>query len=163
MDDDELDTEWIDNEAQKEEEYDDFYRSTVNKVSVTLLYVSNDNVVQHIKRNKQALENGILNRSMIVDIVKKNRMLSNTNYSLYALLKYNFNVDSSMIINGILGDETDYCEIITHIDDIFFDKTIEYFQSLNDIIIVLKPRERKSLTKKVFISTKKKKRRTRKR
>ncbi len=161
----ELDTEWLDEQTNIEKQYDQFYNETVSHVKATVVFVDDSNRVTHIKRNRLSLENSILRRSKIVDIVRDNRKLNNTIYSLYAVLQFNYNISPDRVIQGKLGTGEEFFHVIKHIGDIYFDKTIPIFSSLNDITLVLKPKTKKTnQTKRVYLSNSKpKKRKTRKR
>ncbi len=159
-----LDTEWLDEQANIEEQYDQFYNDVVSDVNATVIFIDEANNISHIKRDKLSLEDGILRRSKIVDLVRVNRKLNSTTYSLYAVLQFNYNISPDRVIQGKLGTGEEFFRVIKHIGDIYFDKTIPILSALNDITLVLKPKTRKTnQTKRVYLSnTKTKKRKTRK-
>ena len=163
----ELDTDWIDfeNKIAQENKYDTFYRTSVNEVKATFIFVDKDNTVIHMKRENVKINSGIFKRIKIVDLIRKYRKLNNQTYSLYALLQYNYSISPDRVLQNRLGDRDEFFKVITHIQDVFFEKTIDYFNSINDLIFVMKPmRSSQSQTKKIYItaSKKKRKRKTRK-
>ena len=161
---DELDTEWFEKQIEIEKKYDNFYNTSVDNVKATIVYVDENNTVSCIKREKVSINNGIFPRSKIVDLVKNYRKLNNDTYSLYAILQFNYDVTPDRVIDGKIGIGDEFFNIITHIQDVYFNKTIDMFKDLNDLTIVMKPKSNnRNLTKRVYLTTKKKRRKTRKR
>ena len=161
---DELDTEWFEKQIEIEKKYDNFYNTSVDNVKATIVYVDENNTVSCIKREKVSINNGIFPRSKIVDLVKNYRKLNNDTYSLYAILQFNYDVTPDRVIDGKIGIGDEFFNIITHIQDVYFNKTIDMFKDLNDLTIVMKPKSNnRNLTKRVYLTAKKKRRKTRKR
>lgn len=161
---DELDTEWFEKQIEIEKKYDNFYNTSVDNVKATIVYVDENNTVSCIKREKVSINNGIFPRSKIVDLVKNYRKLNNDTYSLYAILQFNYDISPDRVIDGKLGIGDEFFNIITHIQDVYFNKTINMFKDLNDLTIVMKPKSNnRNLTKRVYLTAKKKRRKTRKR
>ena len=161
---DELDTEWFEKQIEIEKKYDNFYNTSVDNVKATIVYVDENNTVSCIKREKVSINNGIFPRSKIVDLVKNYRKLNNDTYSLYAILQFNYDISPDRVIDGKLGIGDEFFNIITHIQDVYFNKTIDMFKDLNDLTIVMKPKSNnRNLTKRVYLTAKKKRRKTRKR
>jgi len=161
---DELDTEWFEKQIEIEKKYDNFYNTSVDNVKATIVYVNENNTVSCIKREKVSINNGIFPRSKIVDLVKNYRKLNNDTYSLYAILQFNYDVSPDRVIDGKIGIGDEFFNIITHIQDVYFNKTIDMFKDLNDLTIVMKPKSNnRNLTKRVYLTAKKKRRKTRKR
>ena len=161
---DELDTEWFEKQIEIEKKYDNFYNISVDNVKATIVYVDENNTVSCIKREKVSINDGVFPRSKIVDLVKNYRKLNNDTYSLYAILQFNYDISPDRVIDGKLGIGDDFFNIITHIQDVYFNKTINMFKDLNDLTIVMKPKSNnRTLTKRVYLTAKKKRRKTRKR
>ena len=160
----ELDTDWFNKQLEIEEQYDNFYNTSVDNVKATIIYIDENNTMSCIKREKVHINNGVFPRSKIVELVKKYRKLNNDTYSLYAILQFNYDISPDRVIDGKLGIGDEFFNIITHIQDVYFNKTINNFKDLNDLTIVMKPKSNnRNLTKRVYLTAKKKRRKTRKR
>ena len=162
----ELDTTWFDEQMNIEKNYDDFYNNDATNVKATVMFVDENNTLVHIKRQKVKISNGTFTRAKIVEIVRNNRKLNAVKYNLYALLQFNYTISPDRVLQGKLGTGEEFFEVITHIQDVFFDKTISILEDLNDLTFVMKVKQSSSrnLTKKVYLTTtsKKKRRKTRK-
>ena len=156
---DELDISWFKNQEIIEKKYDDFYKINFSYLSIKFLYVKNDELI-YIKRIKYNLNNNILTKNELINIFSKNRILNNEMYSLFGLLKYNITVSPEEILKFKDISKHNYNEILTHIDDIYFEKSIKYLSSINELFIILKPKSILNLTKKIKITNKKTKRKS---
>ena len=156
---DELDISWFKNHEIIEKKYDNFYKINLSNLNIKFLYVKNDELV-YVKNLKYNLNNNTLSKNELINIFSKNRVLNKEIYSLFGLLKYNITISPEEILkfhyNNI--EKNNYSEIITHIDDIYFEKTIKYLCPLNELFIILKPKSILNLTKKIKITNKKTKR-----
>tara|TARA_A100001011_G_C14317247_1_gene848564 strand:+ start:488 stop:979 length:492 start_codon:yes stop_codon:yes gene_type:complete len=162
--DNELDTDWFDKQMNIEKHYDDFYNSCVKNVNATMIFINENNTVSCIKREIVAINNGILPRSKIVELVKKHRKINTTIYNLYAILQFNYDISPERVIQGKLGNGDEFFNIITHIQDVFFNKTIKVFNTLNELTLVMRPKNNnRNQTKRVYLTAKNKRRKTRKR
>ena len=121
---DELDTEWFEKQLEIEKKYDNFYNTFVDNVKATIIYVDENNTVSCIKREKVYINNGIFPRSKIVELVKNYRKLNNDTYSLYAILQFNYDISPDRVIDGKLGIGDEFFNIITHIQDVYFNSLL---------------------------------------
>uniref|UniRef100_A0A6C0LK43 Uncharacterized protein n=1 Tax=viral metagenome TaxID=1070528 RepID=A0A6C0LK43_9ZZZZ len=154
-----LDLTWFNSQEKIEEKYDRFYRSDVEKLGITFIYINTDNEICITRKQQVKLNKSILNRRELVNIIRDNRKLNGVNHSLYALLKFNFISSAESILNDdLMGDHFD---VISNVQDIIFQKTIKELESVNHLYIVLKPKSR-MFTKRVKITHKKRNTRRRK-
>tara|TARA_Y100000389_G_scaffold204919_1_gene260828 strand:+ start:18762 stop:19241 length:480 start_codon:yes stop_codon:yes gene_type:complete len=154
---DELDISWFKNQEIIEKKYDDFYKINFSYLSIKFLYVKNDELI-YIKKIKYNLNSNILTKNELINIFSKNRVLNNEMYSLFGLLKYNITISPEEILKCKDIYNNNYTEILTHVDDIYFEKSIKYLSSINELFIILKPKSILNLTKKIKITNKKTKR-----
>ena len=156
---DELDISWFIDQENIEKKYDNFYKVNLSYLNIKFLFVKNDELV-YVKKLKYKLNDNILTKNELINVFSKNRVLNNEIYSLFGLFKYNITMSPQEILkfqyNNI--EKNSYCEILTHIDDIYFEKTIKFLCSINELFIILKPKSILNLTKKIKITNKKTKR-----
>ena len=154
-----LDLTWFNSQEKIEEKYDRFYRSDVEKLGITFIYINTDNEICITRKQQVKLNKSILNRRELVNIIRDNRKLNGDNHSLYALLKFNFISSAESILNDdLMGD---HFNVISNVQDIIFQKTIKELESVNHLYIVLKPKSR-IFTKRVKITHTKRNTRRRK-
>lgn len=156
---DELDISWFIDQENIEKKYDNFYKVNLSYLNIKFLFVKNDELV-YVKKLKYKLNNNILTKNELINVFSKNRVLNNEIYSLFGLFKYNITMSPQEILkfqyNNI--EKNSYSEILTHINDIYFEKTIKYLCPINELFIILKPKSILNLTKKIKIINKKTKR-----
>ncbi|MAH20729.1 MAG: hypothetical protein CMB96_04760 [Flavobacteriaceae bacterium] len=150
-----LDLTWFNSQEKIEQKYDDFYLSDIKKIGVTFIYINGNNEICVTRKESVELINSILYRRSLVNLLRENRKLNGVNYSLYALLKFNFISTPEAIINhDLMGD---HFKVIANVQDIIFQKSIKQLESVNHLYIVLKPKTNTSHTKRVKITHKRRK------
>jgi len=95
----------------------------------------------------------------ILEILKKNSVDNDKKYSLLSILKYNILLDPGDIklyLNNGNGEE--YLSVMKNIDAIVFNKSINMFHDLNDLILIfyeksteLKKPDVNNTTKKIYL------------
>lgn len=157
MEEEEVDFDWFLKEEADEKKFDIFYKQVVEYVFLKFIYIKNNEVI-YIKKIKHVINNGTFKRDQLVKCLNNNKIFQNERYSLYGLFKYNPNFSPKQIMDSDIYN--DYSQIFSYIDDICYEKTIPYFSSLNELCILLKPKNFDNLTKKIkLVTTKKTKRR----
>ena len=104
-----------------------------------------------------------ISREEIIGILKKYSIDNDKRYTLLSILRYNITLDVEDVKSFVIKDDlTTLCEnfftIIKNIDAISFDKTINMFQDLNDLIFVLyenivltDKRDINNVTKRIYL------------
>ena len=131
---DKLDETWIKDFEKIDNTYSEFYKSDVYFVKITCIYIDQENEIFKIKEELFFMKNpNIISREELIGILKKNSFSNNNSFSLLSLLRYNLNIEPQDIsyINN-----KNYITILKNIDEIVFDKTINMFHNLNNIIII---------------------------
>ena len=150
-----LDISWFDKQERIEKTYDRFYLSDIEKLGVTFIYIDSKDEVCVTRNEYVKLTDSTLTRGSLVNLIRDNRKLNNLQYSLYALLRFNFISSAESVLNGdLMGD---HFSVISNVQDIVFQKCVKELESVNNLFIVLKQRCPRSQTKKVRITHKRKK------
>ena len=137
--DSELDSEWIKDYEEKENEYKKFYKEEVNIIDVIFIYINNDNEIYNVKNFKEYIANSQINYERIIEIIKNYQNNMDIKHKLMALLNYKIDIDPENIkqlFNYNINPGTLYS--IKNINNINFDKTINLLQDLNSIIFIFK-------------------------
>ena len=155
-----LDDEWINKFEKTDRLYKDFYKDDVYYINLRIIYINRDNEIDKIK-NESLLTHypNKISQEQIFEILKKSALDSERRYSLLSILRYNINLEPDQIKNYLLnGDDKKYLSVIKNIDTIIFEKTINMFQDLNDLIILfyekskdLKKPDANNCTKKIYL------------
>ena len=150
-----LDLSWFESQENIERKYDRFYLHDIDKIGITFIYVDSSNEVCVTRKEQVSLTNSTLYRKTLVNLLRKNRKLNGINYSLYALLRFNFISTPEAVLSGdLMGD---HFSVISNVQDILFQKSIRELESINHLYIVLKPKTGNNFTKRIRITHKKRK------
>ena len=162
------DTSWMDLLEKEEEDYKSFYKENVDIVKIFYTYVDSDNKIYNVKKDNLLIENNKINRDELIYILKKNKQNNNKNHKLISVLQYNIDLEPEDVLNYLKQKEKyNFLTIVSKINDILWNDTINIFKNLNSLHIVYyeEPKKKLSTTKKVYIGNGKLKRKkhTRKR
>jgi hypothetical protein len=158
-----LDDEWIQHFDSTDKLYKDFYKDNLYYINVTLVYINNANEMEKIKQESFLLTktNQLLYEEM-VDIIKKSSFHNKKRYSLLSILKYNFHIEPEDLKYYMCNKlDENFLSIVRNIDTVVFEKTINMFHDLNDLILVFYEKEEplnklqtsNNTTKKVYLYT----------
>lgn len=136
-----IDDKWV----KQEKKYNDFYRDKPTSIKLYFIYVNNQNVVEIFKNDTYLLNqeqhtttDAIVQKDVLLSIIKNNISLNGRNYKLVSLLKFNLDIEPEDIINWKLEKKngSDYLSSEKEIKDIIFYDTIGIFQDINSLFFV---------------------------
>jgi hypothetical protein len=160
-----LDNTWIIDFEKKDKLYHDFYADDVYFINLHFIYIQKNMEIEKIREETFFMKTpNIILREEIIGLLKKNALDNNNKYSIFSLLKFNFCLKPEDI-HFFLRDPSNYKgasgELLTsikHIDTIVFEKTINMFQDLNTLYFIfveknmdLNDKNKKNLTKKIYL------------
>ena len=161
---DELNDDWIYNFEEKDKLYKDFYKDNLCYVNIDFIYINKNNEIEKIKQEPFLMsEQNSITRDELIGLLKRNSIDNDKRYSLLSILKYNITLDSDDIKNFLTAsDLSHYNELFLtinkHIDTIFFEKTINKFQDLNNLYFIFyeknddaKKRDLNNATKRIYL------------
>ena len=155
-----LDDEWINNFYKTDKLYKDFYKDDLYYVNLKIIYINRENEIDKIKHESFLMTHiNVIEREEILEILKKNSTDNDRRYTLLSMLRYNINLEPDEIKNYLKnGDCNQYLTVIKNIDKITYEKSINMFHDLNDLILVfyeksreLKNKDPNNSTKKIYI------------
>ena len=145
-------------------EYNIFYKEKLTSIKLYFIYVNTQDIVEYVKNDtylfqsqqeeeEEEEEKNILQKDVLLSIIKNNMVLNGRNYKLISLLKYNLDIVPEDIIRMKLGDGYLSCE--NEIKNIEFYDTIGIFQDINSLFFVFQERihikPQHTTTKKIYI------------
>ena len=140
---DELDDEWINNFEKTDKFYQEFYKDELYYINLKFVYINKSNEIEKIKMESFLMNTpNYITREEILNIIKNTSIQNDKRYTLLSILKYNITLDADDIktflkdSNDDTPDNENFLKLIQNIDAIKFDKTINMFQDLNDLIFV---------------------------
>jgi len=155
-----LDDEWINEFEKIDKVYEDFYKDDLYYINLRVIYVNRENEIDKIKNETFLLTNkNNISREDILGILKRNSIDNERKYSLLSILRYNIILEPDDVKNYLLNKENqNYLSVIKNIDAISFEKSINMFHDLNDVILIfyeksneIVRRDPNNNTKKVYL------------
>jgi hypothetical protein len=168
-----LDEEWINEFEKTDKLYQDFYLDNIYYTNIHFIYINKHNDIEKIKEESFLMPTpNYISREEILGLLKRND--HNRKYSILSILKCNITLHPDEIVSFLksknISDYNDkFMKPIKNIDAITFDKTINMFQDLNDLIFIFFEKNNVSkthsnstnnVTKKVYLTLKKSKKKT---
>jgi hypothetical protein len=155
-----LDDHWINDFENTDKLYKDFYKDDLYYINLRVIYINRNNEIEKLKQESFLMSKpNYITREEILEILKKNSIDNDKRYSLLSMLKYNIILEPDNI-NLYLNNKIDqeYLSVIKNIDTVLFDKSINMFHDLNDIILIfyeksseLKKQDVNNTTKKIYL------------
>lgn len=136
--DESLDESWATNYKNVKKTYEIFYSDDVNAITISSIYINNNNEILQITSDiKELLNSNYLTQNEITDFIKSKMKLLNGNIKNICILKYNMNISPENVEHFLNSRETfNYLIPVTKIKDIYFEKTIPFFKDLNEVFIL---------------------------
>ena len=169
----ELNDEWIKNFEDTDKLYQEFYKDELWYINLKILYINRDNEIDMIKTDTFIMTKpNYISREDVLQILKRFSIANDRGYSLLSILKYNITLEPENVKQFLYSNEYDsnFLNVVKNIDAITFEKTINMFQDLNDLIFIfyeksnqLKTLNPNTMTKKITIGHYKLKKTIRKR
>ncbi len=160
-DDEEFDNNWIKEIEEENKVYNDFFITENNQITFNIFYINRNNELENGKKENINLTNGILRKTQIIELIRKNMYFNKHKYRLMSMLSYKFDLDNYEIKNYIKRfKEYDFLNIHKNIQPIDWGESINYFKELNDIYIFFVQRKKENIhnkTKRILIGKKLKK------
>ena len=161
----ELDNSWIEEYELKEKDFEKFYKEPVETVEIIFLYINKEGELEKIKKTHFLLEtDNKIDRDELISIIKENIVDNKIKYSLLSILKHNIDLDPNDLGKYLTKDDTEetlkeneYLQVISDISDLHFKDSITLFRDLDSVFIVFyetTKKLKKSLTKKIYLSSK---------
>lgn len=155
-----LDDDWINNFENTDKLYKDFYKDDLYYVNLRVVYINRDNEIEKLKQESFLMSKpNNITQDEIIEMLKKNSLDNDKKYSLLSILKYNIVLepdDIKLYLNNGSGEE--YLSVMKNIDNVVFNKSINMFHDLNDLILIfyekskeLKKLDAKNNTKKIYL------------
>jgi len=155
-----LDDDWINKFEEADNLYKDFYKEDLYYINLQIIYINRENEIDKLKQESFLMSKpNYISNEEILKILKNNAIDNHKRYSLLSILKYNINLEPDEVKIYLNNKENnDYLSVIKNIDAICFEKSINMFHDLNDLILIfyeksleLKNPECHNTTKKIYL------------
>ena len=143
-----------------DDEYDAFYKDAVQAVRLIFLYINNNNELIYSKKCILPLENEVITKSQLLYLLKKNGVYNKVKYYPKHLFQYNIELNGEDVQDFLKSPEDyNFMRAVQYLNGIYWRKTIKFFRPLNSLYIIMNERKKSSnaITKRIFLTTKKRK------
>jgi hypothetical protein len=162
-----LNEDWLNEFEKTDKLFQDFYLDDIYYTEIHFIYININNTIEKIKEEQFLLKvPNIISREEIVGLLKRNIILDNKRYSILSILKCNITLKPEEI-KGFLSSTNSFAyldnflEPIKNFNDIVFEKTINMFQDLNDLLFIFYEKSDEEIkrtannaTKKIYLNNK---------
>lgn len=135
-------TNWIEDFENNDKLYKDFYADDVYFTNIHYIYINKNNEIEKIKKQSFLMSqpNYIL-RDELLKILKSNSFENYKRYLVLSILKINVTIKPEEIKNFLIEPYYEkygesFINQIKNFDNIQFERTINMFQDLNDLLII---------------------------
>jgi hypothetical protein len=155
-----LDDDWINKFEETDKLYKDFYKEDLYYINLQIIYINRGNEIEKLKQESFLMSKpNYISNDEVLEILKKHSIDNDKRYTLLSILKYNISLEPEEIKSYLNnGENNEYLSIIKNIDAITFQKSINMFHDLNDLILIfyeksleLKNPDANNTTKKVYL------------
>lgn len=147
----EFETDWISNFDKTDKLYKDFYTDDVHYTNIHYIYINKNNDIEKITYESFLMSKpNYITRDELLKILKSNSFVDNKRYSILSILKINIIIKPEEI-KYFLNEKDiekygiDFITQIKNFETIVYDKTINMFQDLNDLIFIFYEKINKNL------------------
>lgn len=155
---DDLNDAWISDFEQTDQLYKDFYKENLYYTNLKFIYVNRSNEIDLIKTDTFLMSKpNFISHHEIAQILKKNYIITNKEYLLMSIVKYNvtLDVDEVQKFLSLKDNHLNFLTDVNNVGDIPFEETITMFQDLNDLVFIFYERNDQLKKKKNHNTTKK--------
>jgi hypothetical protein len=133
-----LNDDWIKEFEKTDKLYQDFYKDDLYYINLKFIYINKFSEIERIKNENFLMSTpNYISREEMIGILKNNAKNNEITYSLLSILRYTINLEPEDIKNFLNNsNEFNFLNVNKNIDAIKFEKTINMFQDLNDLILI---------------------------
>lgn len=139
---DSSDINWINDFEKTDKLYKDFYADDNYFTKLHYIYINKNNEIEKIKEESFLMSKpNYIMREELLKMLKSNSFDNNKRYSILSILKINILIKPEEIKDfleeeNITNYSCDFISTIKNFDNIVFEKTINMFQDLNELIFI---------------------------
>lgn len=136
---DNIDLDWIEKFEKEDNEYSYFYKEPQETVFINFIYINNNREIEKIDRDIIYLNNGLIDKKFLYDLINKNKTKNKIKYKPISILKYFIDLDPDDVRNYLLDSKQNNIsklEVINKITNIRFNESITILHDLNCLYIL---------------------------
>jgi hypothetical protein len=133
---DDFECNWITEIEEESKTLNDFFITENKSIKLYIYYINRENELYDGIETTVTMDNNTLNKSKIVDIIRKYMYIGKKKFRLMSMLSYNFDLNNDEIKNYYKSSKNyDLLYIHKNIKSINYNETINYFKELNDLYL----------------------------
>ena len=157
-----LDISWVEEQEKLQHINENYFKEPMEMIDIFFIYVNTNDYIEKINHLQQELSlnnnSGLIHNDIIIQLIEKNKFLSNNKYKIQDVLLYNVslnpeNIQSYSKDENILESSSKFLEPLSIINDFIIPPSIFIFHKINSIFFIYKQlQEVKSIPKPILKS-----------
>ena len=128
----------INNLKNDYKKYSGFYLQELKSINIYFIYIDDDNNIQFIKKEKKEIENSLLHKDDLTQIIKGKMYHNGIKFGIISLLKYNINIGFDSLSDYMNNTDKYNFLTTTGIEDIKWEQSVLSFHNMNGIYVLFK-------------------------
>lgn len=142
-----MDTSWINEYEKDDKSYKIFYQEPIIRIKVNILYVNRKCELEKMRKEMMYLSiPNMIKKEEILYLIKNHNVVDSIKYNLANIIVYNIDIQNYEIKNYLDGCEKyNFINNLRNIDDYELKSTLNYLHDINNIYIIFNEEEKKEI------------------
>ena len=142
-----LDISWVQEQEKLQHINENYFKEPMEMIDIFFIYVNTNDYIEKINHLQQELSlnnnSGLIHNDIIIQLIEKNKFLSNNKYKIQDVLLYNVslnpeNIQSYSKDENILESSSKFLEPLSIVNDFIIPPSIFIFHKINSIFFIYK-------------------------
>lgn len=142
-----LDISWVEEQEKLQHINENYFKEPMEMIDMFFIYINTNDYIEKINHLQQdvSLHNnsGLIHNDIIIQLIEKNKFLSNNKYKIQDVLLYNVslnpeNIQSYSKDENILESSSKFLEPLSIVNDFIIPPSIFIFHKINSIFFIYK-------------------------
>ena len=140
-----LDISWVQEQEKLQHINENYFKEPMEMIDMFFIYINTNDYIEKINHLQQELSlnnnSGVIHNDIIIQLIEKNKFLSNNKYKIQDVLLYNVslnpeNIQSYSNDENILESSSKFLEPLSIINDFIIPPSIFIFHKINSIFFI---------------------------
>lgn len=142
-----LDISWVEEQEKLQHINENYFKEPMEMIDMFFIYINTNDYIEkinHLQKDVSLHNNsGLIHNDIIIQLIEKNKFLSNNKYKIQDVLLYNVslnpeNIQSYSKDENILESSSKFLEPLSIINDFIIPPSIFIFHKINSIFFIYK-------------------------
>ena len=140
-----LDISWVEEQEKLQHINENYFKEPMEIIDMFFIYINTNDYIEKINHLQQELylnnNSGVIHNDIIIQLIEKNKFLSNNKYKIQNVLLYNVslnpeNIQSYSKDDNILESSSKFLEPLSIVNDFIIPPSIFIFHKINSIFFI---------------------------